>query len=41
MIVAQNVTYERVETGTDIVQTVYNDIMDLFQESDESGDSDG
>lgn len=38
MILAQNVTYERVETVTDTVTTVYNDIMDLFQES---GDSDG
>lgn len=32
MIVAQNVTYERVETATDVVQTVYEDIMDLFAE---------
>lgn len=38
MILAQNVTYERVETVSDTVTTVYNDIMDLFQES---GDSDG
>lgn len=31
MVVAQNVTYERVETVTDTVQTVYNDIMGLFE----------
>lgn len=34
MIVAQNVTYERVETATDVVQTVYDDIMDLFAEEE-------
>lgn len=32
MIVAQNVTYERVEAATDVVQTVYEDIMGLFAE---------
>lgn len=32
MIVAQNVTYERVETVTDTVETVYNDIMELFDD---------
>ena len=32
MIVAHNVTYERVEAATDVVQTVYEDIMDLFAE---------
>lgn len=32
MLVAQNVTYERVEQVTDTVETVYNDIMDLFEE---------
>lgn len=31
MIIAQNVTYERVETVTDTVETVYNDIMELFE----------
>ena len=30
MIVAQNVTYERVEVATDTVQEVYEDIMELF-----------
>lgn len=35
MIVAQNVTYERVEATTDVVQTVYEDIMDLFAEGKE------
>ena len=34
MVVAQNVTYERVETATDVVQTVYEDIMDLFAEEE-------
>lgn len=37
MLIAQNVTYDRVETATDTVETVYNDIMELF-ETDE-GDS--
>ena len=32
MLIAQNVTYERVETATDTVQSVYEDIMDLFEE---------
>lgn len=30
MLIAQNVTHERVEAATDIVQSVYEDIMDLF-----------
>lgn len=34
MVVAQNVTYERVEAATDVVQTVYEDIMDLFAEEE-------
>lgn len=34
MIVAQNVTYERVETVTDAVETVYNDIMGLFDDGE-------
>lgn len=33
MLIAQNVTYERVEQATDTVTDVYNDIMDLFRES--------
>lgn len=33
MIVAQNVTVERVDMVSDTVVTVYNDIMALFQES--------
>lgn len=33
MIVAQNVTVERVEIVSDTVVTVYNDIMNLFQDS--------
>jgi hypothetical protein len=32
MIVAQNVTYERVEDAAAVVQTVYEDIMNLFEE---------
>lgn len=32
MVIAQNVTYERVEQATDVVSNVYNDIMDLFKE---------
>lgn len=36
MIVAQNVTYERVEVAADTVQTVYEDIMELFKESKEN-----
>lgn len=32
MVVAQNVTYERVEDAADVVQTVYEDIMNLFEE---------
>ena len=38
MVVAQNVTYERVEVAGDIVQDVYEDIIGLF---DDSGESDG
>lgn len=34
MIVAQNVTYERLEAATDVVQTVYEDIMELFAEKE-------
>ena len=34
MVVAQNVTYERVEVVSDTVQTVYRDIMELFEEDD-------
>ena len=35
MLVAQNVTYERVEAAADTVQNVYEDIMELFEEGDE------
>lgn len=34
MLIAENVTYERVETATNTVESVYNDIMDLFEEDD-------
>lgn len=32
MLIAQNVTYERVEVAANTVQSVYEDIMDLFEE---------
>lgn len=35
MLIAQNVTYERVEMATDTVQSVYEDIMGLFGEEDD------
>lgn len=35
MLIAQNVTYERVEQAADTVTDVYNDIMDLFRESED------
>ena len=34
MIIAQNVTYERVEVATNTVQEVYEDIMGLFKEEE-------
>jgi hypothetical protein len=34
MLIAQNVTYERVEKATDTVETVYGDIMALFEEAE-------
>ena len=36
MIVAENVTYERVEAVSDTVETVYNDIMELFENDEDS-----
>ena len=36
MIVAQNVTYERVEVVSDTVANVYNDIMALFEGNDDN-----
>lgn len=33
MVIAQNVTYERVEQATDVVADVYDDIMNLFREN--------
>lgn len=35
MVIAQNVTYERVEQATDVVADVYDDIMDLFKQDDQ------
>ena len=36
MLVAQNVTYERVDIATDTVEQVYEDIMELFESKDDS-----
>lgn len=35
MVIAQNVTYERVEQAADVVTDVYDDIMDLFKQDDQ------
>lgn len=35
MLIAQNVTYERVEQATDVVSSVYEDIMNLFEKGKE------
>lgn len=34
MLIAQNVTYERIEVATDTVENVYQDIMGLFDKTD-------
>ena len=39
MIIAQNVTYERVEVVGDTVETVYNDIMALFEDNNSEGET--
>lgn len=39
MLIAQNVTYERVEAATDTVETVYNDIMALFEDNNSEGET--
>lgn len=39
MIIAQNVTYERVEAASDTVETVYNDIMALFEDNNSEGET--
>jgi hypothetical protein len=36
MLIAQNVTYDRVEMATDTVASVYEDIMSLFEKSSDS-----
>lgn len=41
MLVAQNVTHERVDTVTNTVETVYNDIMGLFEDGAKNGGGDG
>lgn len=38
MLVAQNVTYERIEDSTDVVERVYTDIMELL---DDGKDAEG
>lgn len=35
MLIAQSVTYERVEQATDVVSDVYEDIMNLFEKDKE------
>lgn len=35
MVLAQNVTYERVEVATDTVRDVYEDIIELFEKEEE------
>ena len=35
MVIAHNVTYERIEQATDVVADVYDDIMDLFKQDDQ------
>ena len=37
MIIAENVTYERVEGAADVVQDVYEDIMALFEDGGKDG----
>jgi hypothetical protein len=39
MMIAQNVTYERVEVVGDTVETVYNDIMALFEDNNSEGET--
>lgn len=41
MIVAQNVTHERMEVVADTVETVYNDIMSLFEDGTKDGGGNG
>lgn len=41
MIVAQNVTYERMEVVANTVETVYNDIMGLFEDGAKNGGGNG
>lgn len=37
MLIAQNVTYERVEVATDTVEQVYNEIIELLKEERDQG----
>lgn len=34
MLIAQNVTYERVEVATDTVENVYHDILEMFDDKE-------
>lgn len=38
MVVAENITYERVESAGDIVEDVYHDILDLFDKEEGTDD---
>ena len=35
MVIAKNVTYERVDTAKDVVEQVYNDILDVVKQDKE------
>lgn len=35
MVIAKNVTYERVDTAKDVVEQVYNDILDVIKQDKE------
>lgn len=36
MVIAKNVTYERVDTAKDVVEQVYNDILDVVNQDKEN-----
>ena len=36
MVIAKNVTYERVDTAKDVVEQVYNDILDVVKQDKEN-----
>lgn len=35
MVIAKNVTHERVDTAKDVVEQVYNDILDVVKQDKE------